>query len=376
MQLWKKNFFFVVLLFQILLFTGLFAFVSYSFQQSLTKDVALFEQLRGESDFLIERVTEESASSHTQELVQVINEQQQFYFQVANRDGILFSSIPKDAFLEEEKSYSMDRLSVKKRDEKTYLLYIETKEIGEETFEVFFIKDSSSVYLEQNQRIRYSLLFGILFSIFLSGVIYWQMKKIYRPVQNLAHELRTPLTLISGYSEYLMRLKTTEEEKTTMSQEIFQEAQQLQEVIEQLLIMGDLTDGTIKMEQLYVSELFQNLSHKYPKLQLSISGEKELKGNRVLLLRLFDNLLDNAFKAAGNEKVQLTIFGKELELVNAGKRISDSQLKKMNRGKKLSVSEYEGSGQGFLICRQIVLLHHGKITIHSDEEQTKVNISF
>ncbi|WP_321382554.1 HAMP domain-containing sensor histidine kinase [uncultured Enterococcus sp.] len=376
MQLWKKNFFFVVLLFQILLFTGLFAFVSYSFQQSLTKDVALFKQLRGESDFLIERVTEESASSHTQELVQVINEQQQFYFQVANRDGTLFSSIPKDAFLEEEKSYSMDRLSVKKRDEKTYLLYIETKEIGEETFEVFFIKDSSSVYLEQNQRIRYSLLFGILFSIFLSGVIYWQMKKIYRPVQNLAHELRTPLTLISGYSEYLMRLKTTEEEKTTMSQEIFQEAQQLQEVIEQLLIMGDLTDGTIKMEQLQVSELFQNLSRKYPKLQVSISGEKELRGNRVLLLRLFDNLLDNAFKAAENKKVQLTISGKELELVNAGKRISDSQLKKMNRGKKLSVSEYEGSGQGFLICRQIVLLHHGKITIHSDNEQTKVNISF
>lgn len=376
MQLWKKNFFFVSVLFQSLLFLGLFAFISYSFQQSLAKEVALFKQWRGESDFLIEKVTETSASSITQELVQVIHEQQQFYFQVADREGTLFSSIPKYVTLEEEESYTMDRLSIKKWNGETYLFYVETKEIGDEAFEVFFIKDSSSIYIEQRQRVIYSTFFGILFSLFLSGLIYWQMKKIYRPVQNLSHELRTPLTLISGYSEFLMRMKTTEEEKMTMSQEIFQESQQLQEVIEQLLIMGDLSEGELKRERLYVSELIGQLMHKYPQLQFSVSEESEIVGNRILLLRLFDNLLENAFRATGETEVLLALSGKTIELSNTGKQIAESQLRKMNRGKKLSVSEYEGSGQGFLICREIVLLHHGKISIRSDKERTCVHIEF
>ncbi|MBP1046130.1 HAMP domain-containing histidine kinase [Enterococcus sp. BWM-S5] len=374
MQLWKKNFFFVVVLFQGMLFAGLFAFVSYSFQQSLIKETALFKQWMEESEFLISKLAEEPTSGFTQELVQVINEQQQFYFKISNQDGILFSSIPKYVSLEEMQE--IERFSIKKRSRKTYLFYCTSKRIEGTEFEVLFVKDSSFLYLEQRERIIYSSLFGVLFSIFLSVIIYWQMKKIYKPVQNLSHELRTPLTLISGYSEYLMRMKTTEEEKMTMSQEIFQESQQLQEVIEQLLIMGDLTDGELKMEKLYVSELIQNLTHKYPKLKLSIFEEVEVWGNRVLLLRLFDNLLDNAFRAAGDTEVQLIISGKKIELSNSGARISERQLRKMNRGKKLSSSEYGGSGQGFLICREIVLLHHGKITIQSDERRTNVFIVF
>lgn len=374
MQLWKKNFFFVILLFQVLLFTGLFAFVSYSFQQSLTKEAAIFRRWIGESEFLIEKIVEEPSSDFTRELVQVIHEQQQFYFEIVNEERVLYSSIPEYTSI--KYSPSRKRMSINKRGRTTYLSSWISTMVGDENLDVLFVKDSSSVYLEQRQRIIYSLLFGVLFSLFLSGVIYWQMKKIYKPIQNISHELRTPLTLISGDSEYLMRMKTTEEEKMTMSQEIFQEAQLLQEVIEQLLIMGDLTSGELKMERLYMSELIDNLRHKYPQLEQTIFEETAVRGNRVLLLRLVDNLLDNAFRGADGKKVALSISGKEIKLFNPGTQISKEQLKKMNRGKKLSTGEYEGSGQGFLICREIVRLHRGKLSIYSDEQGTEVMVTF
>lgn len=374
MQLWKKNFFFVVILFQSLLFAGLFFFVSYSFQQSLRKEARQFRQWIDDSQKLINQIVEDPSSGLAREFIPVIHEQQQFYFKITNNGEELFSSIPEYPLI--EYSQNKEQFSITRRAKTVYLACQKDRTIGGVNFEVSFIKDASAIYLEQRQRVIYSLLFGILFSLFLSTIIYWQMKKIYRPIQNLSHELRTPLTLISGYSEYLMRMKTTEEEKMTMSQEIFQESQHLQEVIEQLLIMGDLTEDELQMEKLYSSELIRSLRHNYPQLNISIFEEAEIQGNRVLLLRLFDNLLSNASRAAGELEVQLQISGKEVEISNPGTQIPESQLRKMNRGKKLTQAEYEGSGQGFLICREIVSLHQGKITIQSDAQKTIVRIVF
>lgn len=62
--------------------------------------------------------------------------------------------------------------------------------------------------------------------------------------------------------------------------------------------------------------------------------------------------------------------------MNKGKPISQKLVKKMNQGKKLVPSEYEGTGQGIRICREIVHLHGGTIQIKSDNKGTVVTIDF
>ena len=49
--------------------------------------------------------------------------------------------------------------------------------------------------------------------LILSLFLYYIMKKLYYPINNIAHELRTPLTNIYGYAEYIQKAKLTEEDK-------------------------------------------------------------------------------------------------------------------------------------------------------------------
>lgn len=48
----------------------------------------------------------------------------------------------------------------------------------------------------------------------------------------------------------------------------------------------------------------------------------------------------------------------------------------MNKGRKLAPHEYQGTGQGFLIAREIVLLHGGTLTIENKAGFVEVTAAF
>lgn len=377
MQLWKKNFLFTFFLIQSLMFLAVITFISYTFHQSFLEEARLFKSLTSDSAFLIDKIMEESSSGLAREFTLRTNNQRDFHFKVTVNDAPLFSSIVQSSSTSkiEAASQQYEQLQLYREGIQRFLYFRSELELPAGTASVFYLKDISGIYAEQIQRMVYGLVFGLLFSGSVSLVMYRQMKKIYRPVENLAHELRTPLTLISGYSELLLRMKTSEEEKVNMGQEIFHEALHLQEVVEQLLIMGDLKDGEMRKNALHLSALFQKLEATYGEaLVLSVHEEQAIIGNEVLLLRLCDNLLSNAQRVS--QKIQVIIRGKSIQVVNDGGSIAEKTLKKMNRGKKLSPAEYQGSGQGFLICREIVLLHGGDIRILSREDTVEVRVTF
>ena len=97
-------------------------------------------------------------------------------------------------------------------------------------------------------------------------------------------------------------------------------------------------------------------------------------GNPVLLLRLCDNLLQNAF--AASQHVAVAISGTTVTLRNQGLVIPEKVLRKLNNGKKLAVREYQGSGQGLIICREIMQRHQGSLGIQSTEGATVVRLTF
>ena len=83
---------------------------------------------------------------------------------------------------------------------------------------------------------------GLVFAGIMGLFLYYTMRRINRPVNQIAHELRTPLTGIRGYAEYLMMGKLTEEERFFAARQIVDSAKHLENITEKLLIMGNVRD--------------------------------------------------------------------------------------------------------------------------------------
>ena len=372
MQLWKKNYFLTFLIFQTLIFIGIFIFSLTSFKQQLKSEFTLFRQIINTSDFFVSKIESENEKESVFDYIIDGQESLSFFLEVKKNDKVIAGSIPKNYVIKEELTNEV--INLEKEKKKPFLVLEKELVVKETNYQVTYLKDISEVYKAQTKQNIMLYLAGLFFTAIIGLVIYWRMKKIYRPIQNIAHELRTPLTLIKGYSELLLRVKVDEEKKMEISSQIMTESQKLQATVEQLLLMGDLKEGEIGKKLILLSEVLLEYQEMYPELQVELKGEEPILANQVLIGRLLDNLLSNAYKAS--EKVLVTINQKTLIIENDEASIPKETLKKINKGKKLLPYEYSGTGQGLVICREIVQLHEGKFEISSDERKVKVKIDF
>ena len=60
MTLWKKSYFFTIIIFQVIIFLGIFIFSLTSFKQQLKNDATLFLQLVSTSDYFVSKIESEN----------------------------------------------------------------------------------------------------------------------------------------------------------------------------------------------------------------------------------------------------------------------------------------------------------------------------
>ncbi|MGG5329774.1 sensor histidine kinase [Enterococcus sp. AZ163] len=366
MELWKKNFLFVFSLLEIILFAFLFLFLTTDFYQELKQEQQNLQLTTENLDSYL--VDQDSSILH---VLQQVHQSQELYFKVTRQDGtVKISSLPSVT------QHQLDSSSGVLSAGSFHYLFLEKQGTSNDgTVKITYVQDISRVYKSFHQQILLAVASGLGLSVAVGALLYWQLKKLYRPIQNLSHELRTPLTLISGYSELLLRTKQSEENQLKMAQNILDESRSLQKTIEELLIMGDLKGQEPKKTALRLSDLVNALQPNYPMVMLKVENEEMVQGNEVLLNRLLVNLLDNAIR--DNNSAELLISQKKLIIKNPAKEpLAASTLKKMNKGRKLAPHEYQGTGQGFLIAREIVLLHGGTLTIENKAGFVEVTAAF
>ncbi len=129
-------------------------------------------------------------------------------------------------------------------------------------------------------------------------------------MDNLAHELRTPLTSIYGYAELLQRGRLTEEEIYEGLSYIMRESKRLSKMSEQLLTMRLLEQEKAECTKILVKDLSEHirmllgekLSEKHIRLQEN-HAIQSLWGEENLYVVLFRNLLENAIRASQDEGV-------------------------------------------------------------------------
>lgn len=210
----------------------------------------------------------------------------------------------------------------------------------------------------------------------------WAMQENF--VATVSHDLRTPLGFIKGYTTTLLREDTNWDVPTYREflGIIDDEADRLQELIDNLLDSSRLQSGTLQMnlqtERLDV--MLRDMIQRSKLRDIDVNLELEIENQNVLveadpmrLGQVFDNLINNASKYAPGSTVVIRLYveGKEavIKVIDDGPGIAEEHLEKIfQRFYRVPETRMavRGSGLGLYICRQIVIAHHGTIKAVSE----------
>jgi len=203
---------------------------------------------------------------------------------------------------------------------------------------------------------------------------------------NISHEFRTPLTLVMGQIENILD-STTEEKIKTKLKMALSNSKRLHSLINQLLELSRLEAGEIKLKVANVElvrflkkvfSAFESYSErKNVKLEFTSSLESVyIYFDKEKLEEIFNNLISNAIKFTPNGGVISLVINEteaknriEIFVKDSGIGISESALPHIfDRFYQVDGShtrEYEGTGIGLAIVKELVDLHNGEIKVES-----------
>ena len=238
------------------------------------------------------------------------------------------------------------------------------------------------------------LIFFVAMSVFLGisiSLSNWVIKPVAvawdqqrQFVADASHELKTPLSVIMANAELLANEDTIPDDRRKFSRNILSMTYQMRTLVENLLEMARVDNGTLKMQfaALDFSELvrdavlsFQLLyEEKGQTLQNAIPDGITLQGSERHLYQVLDVLLDNALKysvAESHTNVELKRIGHSclLTVSNTGEPISKEDLKNIFKRfyRADKARSLNGSyGLGLSIAEAIVEAHKGKIWAESE----------
>ena len=238
--------------------------------------------------------------------------------------------------------------------------------MGDGIVEVIYAENLKELSQAQQKRTLLFCIAGLIFSGLIGIFLYYTMRRINRPVNQIAHELRTPLTGIRGYAEYIMMGKLAEEDLFFAAKQIVDSAKSLEDVTEKLLIMGNVREGAIKIRRINVKKLFRELEAKYPDVRIDCCIDF-LNGDETLVSCLLENLTGNAMRVGNQVKVTADETG--FCVWNDGETLDKRLLRAINRGQD-SLDIHGGKhGYGIQICREIALAHGWKLFYQSTEKE-------
>lgn len=206
-------------------------------------------------------------------------------------------------------------------------------------------------------------------------------------IANVSHDLRTPLSIMQGYVETLMIKKDTlsQNDKEKFLSVIHDSSKKLSGLVEQLFQYAKLEANLItpQKETFFISELASDILMSYhlkaeeKNIRLNMDASPNLPAvfaDIALTERIFQNLLDNAFKftpEGGSITIQLTETnsGINVQVADTGIGIApEEQAYIFERYKQLGNKNVpkKGMGIGLAIVKKILELHQSTIEVISE----------
>lgn len=214
-------------------------------------------------------------------------------------------------------------------------------------------------------------------------------------LRSISHDLRTPLASIMGLASTSLDNydKVNDEIKKNFLQSIYEDADWLNELVENILQTTRFEEGRVKLniEQEAAEEIItEAVTHvkkhaRNHKIIVNIPDEIILvQVDGVLIRQVIINLLNNAINYTPEKsEIVITLFREEnrviFEVKDNGHGISDEELLHIfERYYHRNPKEYtkrKGMGLGLSLCKSIVEAHKGNIYVRKNEPHGTV-VSF
>ena len=209
---------------------------------------------------------------------------------------------------------------------------------------------------------------------------------------NISHEFRTPLSLITGHAQRLKNDGLTLKQVNAV-EVLEHNANKVLQLVNQLLELSKVEHGTIQLniKKYLVKDLVHYACSQFTslaemkKIDFTVHSEVDLEilCDAEKIIVVLNNLLTNAFKFTdvnGQVTVKLALSKASGSVVNPSVEISiadtgigipdELQEKIFDRFYQVnnsSTRNFEGTGIGLALCKELVSLHHGDIKVKSED---------
>jgi two-component system sensor histidine kinase VanS len=205
----------------------------------------------------------------------------------------------------------------------------------------------------------------------------------------LAHDLKTPLTSVTGYLSLLKEEKDKKKQQEYIGIALTK-ARRLDELLNEFFALTrrqpkaeEEVNLTVLLYQL-TDEFYPMMEERRMTLRTVIAADLKTRGDGVLLMRVFANLLKNAVNY-GHEGSEILLYaadsseGCTVRVQSHGDPIPPEQLSTMfDKHVRLDAARQSGTGGaglGLTIARQIVEEHKGQIAASCVEGMTEITVT-
>ena len=205
----------------------------------------------------------------------------------------------------------------------------------------------------------------------------------------MSHEIRTPINGVIGIANLLMEEELTEKQKEYINTLNFS-AQHLSTVVSDILDFSKIESGHMSFERVSFNleknchNIFSLFSQKATEKNIGLNFRPfhienySLYGDYVRLNQVLSNLLSNAIKFTEKGSVELSYYIKEenndnvtvsFSVKDSGIGVSEKQQKQIfesfSQADETITRQYGGTGLGLTICKKLVELQGGNISVKS-----------
>lgn len=201
-------------------------------------------------------------------------------------------------------------------------------------------------------------------------------------MQNITHEIKTPITAINSAIELIESSNSIDDSNRECFEIIQLQVQSINKLVNDILALAEIevakTDEKKIFEtfniNLMVEKTIGNFAHLTPKINFIQNANVEIDGNEDLLSMALSNLLTNAIRYSGSDKIDIILDknkeGKiKLQVKDYGVGIAAQHLEhifeRFYRVDKARSRKSGGTGLGLAIVKNIAELHNGTINVES-----------